>query len=710
MRPAPPAPLPAPPEDPSAEPVKVREDGVVREVSVPPLARPVRRGSLAGIPFDNAREAPDAIVLSRKRTATGRNAEPAAARGRRGGGRTGSGAAWQDVTAATFAGEVLAVAKGLIAEGLRPGDRLAIMSRTTYEWTLLDFAAWAAGLITVPIYPTSSAFQARWILQDSGAVACVVEDGIQARVIGQERDRLPGLTRLWTVEKGAVDTLCAAGREVPDDEVTARRAALGPDSVATISYTSGTTGRPKGCVLTHGNFFAEVDNAIELLHPVFKAPGQAPYAPPAPADAWAQHNSAASYDPSTPYDPSAPHGSATPSDTSGTLSTLLFLPLSHVFGRMVAVACLRARVRLGHAPSIRTEDLLADLAGFRPTFLLAIPYVLEKVYNTGRARAERMGRGASFDRAARIAEAYGAAVEAAGHGEGPGPSLGLRALRALYEPLVYRRIRGALGGRVKYVICGGSPLGRRLAAFYSGAGVMTFEGYGLTETTAASTVTPPLRPRLGTVGRPMPGTSVRIADDGEVLLRGGQVFAGYWDAERGEAVRVLEPGPGSGPGSAEGWFATGDLGALDEGGYLTITGRKKDVIITSSGKNIVPAPLEDWLRAHPLVSQCLVVGDNRPYAAALITLEPEGLAHWRLMRGKQGAPLAALVHDKELRGALQRAIDEANRLVSRAESIRRFRVLDVDFTEEAGHLTPTLKLRRAAIAEGFAAEIAELYT
>ncbi|MEV7089812.1 AMP-dependent synthetase/ligase [Streptomyces sp. NPDC093085] len=676
----------------------VREDGVVREAYVPPLAPAVRRGSLAQIPFDNAREAPDAVVISRK------PAEPtdarAAARGPRRG--HGPGGGWQDITAAAFAADVLAVAKGLIAEGLRPGDRLAIMSRTTYEWTLLDFAAWAAGLVTVPIYPTSSAFQVRWILQDSAAAACVVEDGVQARLIGQERDRLPGLGPVWTVERGAVDALRAAGREIPDDEVTVRRAALGPGSVATIGYTSGTTGRPKGCVLTHGNFFAETDNAIELLHPVFKAPGQQAYAPPQEAGAAA----------ATPATSAAPA-----TDDSGGLSTLLFLPLSHIFGRMVSIACLRARVRLGHAPSIRTEELLADLAAFRPTFLLAIPYVLEKVYNTGRATAERKGRGASFDRAARVAQAYGGAVEAAGRGAGPGPSFGLRALRALYEPLVYRRIRAALGGRVTYVICGGSPLGRRLAAFYSGAGVVTFEGYGLTETTAASTVTPPLRPRFGTVGRPLPGTAVRIADDGEILVRGGQLFAGYWDAERGEAVRTLVPGlvpvPGPvavpGPGSADGWYATGDLGALDEDGYLTITGRKKDVLITSSGKNIVPAPLEEWLRAHPLVSHCLVVGDNRPYAAALITLDPEGLAHWRQMRSKQDVPPAALVHDKDLRASLQRAVNEANRLVSRAESIRRFRVLAEDFTEGKGHLTPTLKLRRAAIAEDFAAEIDELY-
>ncbi|WP_329541422.1 AMP-dependent synthetase/ligase [Streptomyces sp. NBC_01358] len=630
------APSTAPSTPVLVEPTKVRAaDGTVQQVSVPAFAQPVRRGSLAEIPFDNAREAPSDAVLSRKQP-------------------DGS---WQDVTAAEFAAEVLAVAKGLIAEGLRGGDRIAIMARTTYEWTLLDFASWAAGLVTVPIYPTSSAFQARWILQDSGAVACAVETADQGRIISQERKQLGDLTHLWQFDTGALGRLKKLGRNIPDDAVAARRATLEPETPATLIYTSGTTGRPKGCVLTHGNFFAEVDNAIELLHPVFKSVSKYP------------------------------------------ASTLLFLPLSHVFGRMVAIGCLRARVRLGHAPSIRTEDLLADLAGFKPSFLLAIPYVLEKVYNTGRATAEKMGRASSFDRAARIAQRYGQAVEAAEHGTGPGPGLGLRAARALYDPLVYRRIRAALGGHVRYAICGGSPLGRRLAAFYAGAGIEIFEGYGLTETTAAATVTPPLKPRLGTVGWPMPGTAVRIAQDGEVLLSGGQVFQGYWDTERGEAV----------PAQDGGWFATGDLGALDEDGYLTITGRKKDIIITSGGKNVTPAPLEDWLRAHPLVSQCMVVGDNRSFITALITLEPDGLSHWRQMKKKQDVPMRDLVHDEDLRAALQRAVDEANRLVSRAESIRKFTVLPVDFTEDGGHLTPSLKLKRDAIARDFEAEIEELY-
>ncbi|MCX4527421.1 MULTISPECIES: long-chain fatty acid--CoA ligase [unclassified Streptomyces] len=605
-------------------PFKTVVDGVVREVVVPPLAAPPASGSLGDIPFDNAVAAPRDVVLARK-------------------DRDGT---WRDVTAAEFAAEVLAVAKGLIAEGLREGDRLAIMARTTYEWTLLDFAGWAAGLVTVPIYPTASALQARWIIQDSGAVACAVEDTEQARLISSERGNLPGLAHLWEFDTGAIERLIKAGERLPGALVHARRAARTPDAVATLVYTSGTTGRPKGCVLTHGNFFAEVDNAVQLLHPVFKSVSKEP------------------------------------------ASTLLFLPLSHVFGRMVAVGCLRARVRLGHAPSIATEDLLADLAGFRPTFLLAIPYVLEKVYNTARATAEKMGRASSFDRAARIARRYGETVE------GKRPGLGLRAARALYDPLVYRRIRAALGGQVRYVLSGGSPLGRRLAAFYTGAGIEVFEGYGLTETTGASTVTPPLRPRLGTVGWPLPGTAVRIADDGEVLLGGRHVFAGYWNVAAHNGNQ---------------WLATGDIGELDADGYLTITGRKKDLIITSSGKNVAPEPLEDWLRAHPLVGQCLVVGDNRPYVAALITLEPEGLAHWRQMRKKQGVPIGELVGDEELRADVQRAVDEANRLVSRAESIRRFTVLPGEFTERRGHLTPSMKLKRGAVARDYAREINDLY-
>ncbi|MCX4610939.1 long-chain fatty acid--CoA ligase [Streptomyces sp. RLB3-17] len=628
-----PSPYDSPPS--LVEPEIRRLDGVVREVSVPRLVGQVTHGSLADIPFDNAAVAPNAAVLSRK------NAE----------------GAWEDVTATEFAAQVLAVAKGLIAEGLAPGDRIAIMARTTYEWTLLDFAAWAAGLVTVPVYPTSSVFQVRWILQDSGAVALATETVAQASSLGPERDRIPDLRHMWVFEKGHLERLAELGQDIPDQEVAVRRGVLGPDTLATLIYTSGTTGRPKGCALTHGNFFAEIDNAIELLYPIFKA------------------------------------------KTSDAASMLLFLPLSHVFGRMVAVACLRARVRLGHAPSLSTEDLLADLASFRPTFLLAIPYVLEKVFNTGRATAEKMGRGSSFDRAARIACSYGEAIEAKQHGTGPGPSRSLRAARALYDPLVYRRIRNALGGKVRYAICGGSPLGRRLAAFYAGAGIEIFEGYGLTEATAAATVTPPLKPRLGTVGWPLPGTRVRIAGDGEILLGGEQIFRGYWDPNAGGVVDA----------APDGWFATGDIGELDDGGYLTITGRKKEILITAGGKSVAPAPLENWLRSHPLIAQCIVLGDRRPYVTALITLDQDGVTHWRQMIGKHPVPPELLMDDPELNVILQRAIDEANKLVSRPESIRRFAVLPGDFTELAGHVTPTMKLRRAAIERDFSKEIEELY-
>ncbi|TQK97267.1 long-chain acyl-CoA synthetase [Streptomyces puniciscabiei] len=617
------------------EPWVQRLDGAVREVSVPPFAPPVKHGSLADLPFDNADAAPAAIVLSR-RLQDGR---------------------WADVTAAHFAEQVLAVAKGLIAEGLVPGDRIAVMARTTYEWTLLDFAAWAAGLVTVPIYPTSSVFQTRWILHDSGAVALITETAAQAAALGPELHHLPDLRHLWVMDKDHVARLAEAGVQVPDGEVAVRRGMLGPDTLATLIYTSGTTGRPKGCALSHGNFFAEVDNAIELLYPVFKA-----------------------------VQDEEP-------------SVLLFLPMSHVFGRMVAIACVRARVRLGHAPSLAADDLLPDLAAFKPTCLLTIPYMLEKVYNSARAKAESGGRVAAFDRAAAVAVRYGEALEARQTGTGGGPSRSLKTARAFHDPLVYRKLRAAMGGRVRYAICGGSPLGRRLAAFYAGAGIEIFEGYGLTETTGATTVTPPLKPRLGTVGWPLPGTRVRIAADGEILVSGDHVLRGYWDPQAGGVV----------PATRDGWLPTGDIGELDDEGYLTITGRKKELLITAGGKSVAPAPLENWLRQHPLISQVMLVGDGRPYVAALITLDVDGLTHWRQMIGKHPVPPELLVGDPELEAVLQRAIDEANKLVSRPESIRRFAVLPVDFTEESGHLTPSMKLRREQITTDFASEVEGLY-
>ncbi|RKN05558.1 AMP-dependent synthetase/ligase [Streptomyces radicis] len=620
-----------------------RENGVVTGAFVPQAAPAVTQGSLADLPFINAYEAPDQIILSRRN-------------------RDGT---WRDITCAEFAAEVVAVAKGLIAHGLRPGDRLAIMSRTRYEWTLLDFAAWAAGLITVPLYPSSPAWQVSRMLRDSGARACAVEGVDEARTLSAVRHDLPGLEHLWQLtaiagdERGPIGQISAAGRDVSDAAVTERRGLLDPWRAATLVYTPGTTGAPKGCVLTHGNLFAEVDSALEALAPVFTADENG--SPPA---------------------------------------TLLFLPLAHVLGRVVAIGCLRARVRLGHAPSTRTEDLLADLAGFGPTFLFAIPHLLEKVFSSGRADAERSGRVGAFDRAARVARRFGAAEEARRHGAAAGPGLGLRAARSLYDPLVYRRIRAALGGNLRHVVSGGSPLGRRLGTFFEGAGVSVHEGYGLTETSASVTVTQPGAPRLGTVGWPLPGTEVGIADDGEVLVRGAQVFGGYWDADRRAVVPATD---------AEGWLATGDLGALDDEGHLTIAGRREHMITTARGLTVAPGPLEDAVRSHPLVSHCVVAGHRRPYLTALITLDRRALAHWRDTAERRRTPLDELVDDPDVLRQLQRAVDEANALDPAAEGIRRFRVMPRDLSEASGHLTPSRELRRAEVMDAFAEEFHALY-
>ncbi|MEV5365169.1 AMP-dependent synthetase/ligase [Streptomyces cellulosae] len=610
------------------------ERGTVREVRTEVLAAHPVTGTTADIPFTNADEAPDAVVLRRE-----------------------EGGAWRPVTAAAFAGEVTAVAKGLVAAGLEPGDRVAVMSRTRYEWTLLDFAIWAAGGQTVPVYPTSSAEQVEWIVRDAGVRYVVAETADNTATVRAGTAAVDAPPEVWELEAGAVDDLVARGRDVPDEEVTKRRAALTADTVATVCYTSGTTGRPKGCVLTHGNLYAESANTVELLHPVFKAV------------------------------------------TSQTASTLLFLPLAHILGRTLQISCLMARIETGHCPSIKPDELRPALKSFRPTFVVGVPYLFEKIHDTGRATAEKIGRGASFERAHRIAVRFARAHLDRFLGRGKGPGLRLYAAWALYDLLVYRRVRKELGGRLRYAISGGSPLEKDLNLFFYAAGIMIYEGYGLTETTAAATVVPPLSPRPGTVGRPVPGTAVRIADDGEVLIKGGIVFGSYRNnpAATDEVLR-------------DGWFATGDLGALDEDGYLTITGRKKDIIVTSGGKNVSPAVLEDRLRSRPPVGQCLVVGDNRPYVAALITLDPETVAHWLSVRKMPaGTPMSEVIADPRMRADVQKAVDYANEAVSRAESIREFVVVAGEFSEENGLLTPSLKVKRKAAQEAYAEEIAALY-
>ncbi|MFB6706421.1 AMP-dependent synthetase/ligase [Streptomyces sp. NPDC056333] len=591
-------------------------------------------GGLADVVFDYPEEDPHRIALGRK----------------------DAGGHWRDITAATFRDEVLALAKGLIAHGVRFGDRVALMSRTRYEWTLFDFALWTVGAQSVPIYPTSSAEQVFWMLHDADVSAIVVEHEDHAMTIASVIDRLPGLRRLWQLDADAVTELVDAGTHVEDEVVHRHRRAVTPESVATIIYTSGTTGRPKGCVITHANFMFETDTMAARWESVFH---------------------------SKPGDEAA---------------TLLFLPLAHVFGRMVEVTAIRGRVKLGHQPELSAKALMPDLVTFRPTFILAVPYIFEKVFNGARRKAEAEGKLGPFDKAFDVAVRYADAMEHKAFGTGPGPSPGLRMQHQFFDKVVYKKVRDAMGGRVRHAMSGGSGMERQLGLFFEGAGITVYEGYGLTESTAAATANPPERTRYGTVGQPIPGTTVHIADDGEIWVYGGNVFGGYLgDPKATDAVLY------------DGWLATGDLGALDEDGYLTITGRKKEILVTSGGKSVSPAGLEERVRAHPLVAQCIVVGNDRPYIAALVTVDQESVDHWLAMQGRPPMRAADLVRDPDLEMEVRRAVVAANTAVSQAESIRTFRILAHQFTEEHGLLTPSLKLKRKAIETAYAAEVDALY-
>ncbi|WP_406863981.1 long-chain fatty acid--CoA ligase [Streptomyces sp. HUAS MG47] len=606
----------------------------MREFTVPPVEAAPQVGGLADAVFDHASATPDKVVLGRK-DASG---------------------VWQDVTAARFRDEVLGLAKGLIAQGVRFGDRVALMSRTRYEWTLFDFALWAIGAQSVPVYPTSSADQVLWMLHDAEVTACVVEHEDHAMTIGSVVDRLPRLQRLWQMDAGAVEELTDAGTEIDDEVVHRHRRAVTPESTATIIYTSGTTGRPKGCVITHSNFMFESDMLTGRWEPVFHSK---------------------------------------PGDEA---STLLFLPLAHVFGRMVEVAAIRSGVKLGHQPVLQASALLPDLAAFRPSFILAVPYIFEKVFHAARRKAEGGGKAGAFDKAVDVAVKYAEALEHKAFGLGPGPSATLRVQHQFFEKLVYTKVRDAMGGRVRHAMSGGSGMERRLGLFFEGAGVTIFEGYGLTESSAAATANPPERTKYGTVGMPVPGTTVHIAEDGEVWLRGGHVFSGYLNNPQA-TQQVMN----------DGWLATGDLGALDEEGYLTITGRKKEILVTSGGKSVSPVGLEERVRQHPLVAQCIVVGNDRPYIAALITIDPEAVEHWLSIQGRTSLTPAELVRDPALETEIRRAVVAANTLVSQTESIRTFRILAHPFTEEHGLLTPSLKLKRKAIEQAYATEVDALY-
>jgi long-chain acyl-CoA synthetase len=596
----------------------------VQEFAVPPVVTIGEAVNLTDPVWENAVNTPDVVQFSRNR-----------------------GAGWEDVTCAQFHREVVDLAKGLIAAGVQAGDRIGLMSKTRYEWTLIDYAIWSVGAVTVPIYETSSAEQVAWILSDSEAVAGFVETAAHEATIGEIRDRLPAFRQVWRIDSGVVDDLRRAGAEGDDAEVDRRRFALGADDLATIIYTSGTTGQPKGCELTHRNMYADIANAIPGLDALFHEGG----------------------------------------------ATLLFLPLAHSFARLIQIGMVSARCRMGHVPDVK--NLVADLGEFKPTFVLAVPRVFEKVYNAAKQRAHADGKGAIFDRAERTAVAYSEALDAPG-----GPGLMLRVTHGLFDRLVYGKLRAALGGRCHSAISGGAPLGARLAHFFRGVGVTIYEGYGLTETSPAVAVNLQNAIRIGTVGRPLPGVTVRIANDGEILVKGDLVFRGYWHNPEATA-EVLD---------ADGWFHSGDLGELDADGFLRITGRKKEIIVTAGGKNVAPAVLEDRLRAHPLISQCVVVGDRRPFIAALVTIDEEAWPKWLESHDRAaGTPVTDLREDEALRAEIQQAVDDANRAVSRAEGIRAFRVMIRDWSEETGEITPSLKVKRNVVHEKFADEIAAIY-
>lgn len=561
--------------------------------------------------------------------------------------RLDSAGAWRDVSATDFLADVSALAKGLMASGVGAGDRVGIMSRTRYEWALIDFAIWFAGAVSVPIYETSSPSQVAWNLGDSGAVAAFGEAAHHEDIIRQAvtSEGLTALQHVWQLEGGGLDAVREAGRGVSDAELEARRTSARLRDVATVIYTSGTTGRPKGCELTHGNFVELSDNALALLGDVVNEQAK----------------------------------------------TIMFLPMAHVFARFISVLAVAAGATVAHTPDIK--HLLPDLQSYRPTFILAVPRVFEKVYNSALTKAEDGGKGAIFHRAAETAIAFSKARQA-GH-----VGLGLKLRHTIFDKLVYGKLRAAMGGNVAHAVSGGGPLGERLGHFFQGIGLQILEGYGLTETTAPISVNTPALIKIGSVGKPLPGNSVRIADDGEILAKGVCVMRGYYKREDLMADTF-----------ADGWFRTGDIGKLDDSGFLWITGRKKEIIVTAGGKNVVPALLEDQIRADALVSQVLVVGDNRPFIGALVTLDQEALPGWLQRHGLAGnITLAEAVENPVVKAAVQDLITQANASVSQAEAIKSFRIVAADFTESSGHLTPSMKVKRAQVTKDFETVIEEMY-
>ncbi|WP_070901821.1 AMP-dependent synthetase/ligase [Mycobacterium tuberculosis] len=550
---------------------------------------------------------------------------------------------WTDVTCAEAANQIRAAALGLISLGVQAGDRVVIFSATRYEWAILDFAILAVGAVTVPTYETSSAEQVRWVLQDSEAVVLFAETDSHATMVAELSGSVPALREVLQIAgsgPNALDRLTEAGASVDPAELTARLAALRSTDPATLIYTSGTTGRPKGCQLTQSNLVHEIKGA-RAYHPTLLRKGE---------------------------------------------RLLVFLPLAHVLARAISMAAFHSKVTVGFTSDIK--NLLPMLAVFKPTVVVSVPRVFEKVYNTANA-----GKGRIFAIAAQTAVDWSEACDRGG------PGLLLRAKHAVFDRLVYRKLRAALGGNCRAAVSGGAPLGARLGHFYRGAGLTIYEGYGLSGTSGGVAISQFNDLKIGTVGKPVPGNSLRIADDGELLVRGGVVFSGYWRNEQATTEAFTD-----------GWFKTGDLGAVDEDGFLTITGRKKEIIVTAGGKNVAPAVLEDQLRAHPLISQAVVVGDAKPFIGALITIDPEAFEGWKQRNSKTaGASVGDLATDPDLIAEIDAAVKQANLAVSHAESIRKFRILPVDFTEDTGELTPTMKVKRKVVAEKFASDIEAIY-
>lgn len=594
----------------------------MREFSVPPAVEVPDNDNATTAMWNNAEQHPNAPLFA-----------------------VPDGAGWRDITTAQFRDEVTEVAKGLAALGVKPGDRVGLMSRTRYEWSVMDYAIWVAGAVTVPIYDSSSAEQIRWILSNSEAVACMTELPAHTRLVDSIREAIPTVSNVWEIESGGVQTLKDAAAKF-DGDINERRLSAKADDLATIVYTSGTTGLPKGCELTHRNLIADIGNVLPSVSSMFN-------------------------------------------DTS---TTLMFLPLAHVLARIIQVGCVQARVQVGHISD--HKDLVATLPGFRPTFLVAVPRVFEKVYNGAQQKAVDGGKGKIFNAAAQTAIAYSKALDTGG------PGMGLKLKHAIFDRLVYSKIRTLMGGRCDKAISGGAPLGERLAHFFRGAGITVYEGYGLTETSPVVSINLDNALRIGTVGKPTPGTSIRIADNGELLIKGPQVFRGYW-RNADDTTDSFDD---------EGWLKTGDVATIDEDGYLKITGRTKEIIVTAAGKNVAPAPLEDIVRAHPLVGQVLVVGDAKPFISALVALDHETLPAW-LERNNRPVetPISDLVDDPQIRAEIDTAIAAANETVSKAEEIKVYRILPAALTLETGEVTPKQSVKRNVVLEKYAADFEAIY-